>query len=81
MNLIQGNYYEIKHSGEFCHAMGNKGTQTFSKGLNYGDQVTVQFVGTVKTELGLRHIFFDQFSNKRKYYMYAAENEHTYILR
>lgn len=81
MILTPGTYYEIKHTGEFCHCVGSKGFKEFSKGMNDGDQVTVQFVGTVKTKLGMRNVFFDENSNSRKYYMFDADNAHTYVIR
>lgn len=73
MKLITGKIYKLKHTGQFCHAMGLMGSLDFSDGMNREDVIEATFVGEVNTKMGRRNIFYDNLNNNRAYIMFATE--------
>lgn len=71
--LEPGKTYILKHTGQFCHTVGKKGFQEFSKGMNTEDRVEAVFVGVIDTDRGRRNIFFDTNHHSRLYFMFSAE--------
>lgn len=75
--LKQGQSYSLKHTSQFCHTVGEKGYNRFSKNMNSWDRLQATFVGTVTSEQGTRNIFFNDKhddSQKRMYIMFGADN-------
>lgn len=66
-DLIVGEKYDIKYSGQFCHWRAFKGNQDFSKeGI-----INVIFVGKISITGGERNIFYRPVGNE--YLMFGTE--------
>lgn len=75
MKPVIGNTYNLRHTGQFCHCMGNEGLKRFSKGMNEEDRLeNYTFVGLLWSELGMRQVFCNLNNNKRTYVMYGNDN-------
>lgn len=77
--LVVGNTYTLRHTGNFCHAIGSNGAKEFSDGMNEGDTVEAIYVGTIQigpydSETMERDIFYNPFGIKRSYFMFATGN-------
>lgn len=81
-NLIVGQTYTLQYTGDFCHAVGFKGSRKFSPQMNEGDTVTAVFVGTIRIGPGAtmeRDIFYAEHDPKRNYIMFGKTEERKYI--
>ena len=75
MELIVGKEYNLKYSGEFCHAVGKDGFVDFKKGVFI-------FIGTISVKAGKRNIFYDNSysDTNTNYVMFDAKNVERYIV-
>lgn len=83
-DLEVGSTYKLIYTGDFCHAVGFKGSKKFSPCMNHGDTVEAIYVGTIN--LGdadsltmVRDIFYAKYDPKRNYLMYAVTNR-SYVI-
>ena len=69
--LIVGQKYNLKYTGNFCHIVGSEGNKSF------GDKEIIKecvFVGLINTDVGERQVFYIPKNHVRMYIMFSSEN-------
>jgi hypothetical protein len=80
-DLILGNNYTLRHTGAFCACYGIKGYVDFSPNRNAGDRITGVYMGTyLEPGFGYRNLFVTS-DNVRKFVVFEACINLTYIVK
>lgn len=73
MKLENGKEYTLKYTYQFCHRITKNGSTDFSATMGARDTIKAVFIGTVKTDLGLRNVFISFTAQDLNYIMFNAE--------